>query len=63
MKNDIMININAKGIILSATSMHDWEKFIPAKNNSPQKEDFTVFSGSTFSIKTQILDFAIDYTP
>jgi hypothetical protein len=62
-KNDIFININAKGLILNATNIHDWHEFIPKPDQNKTKENFTMKIDNSLSLKLEISDFTFDYTP
>lgn len=62
-KSEIFMNIDFKGMILNMTSIHDWNEFIPEISEPQPKEDFSIFCGNSISIKANIEEFSIDYTP
>ena len=63
MKNDTSIDLQCRGLIMNATSMHEWSDYIPAPVKSSPREEFTVFGENTVKILLKISDIAVDYTP
>ena len=61
--NDIWINFDVKGIILNATTIHDWVDFIPEATKSESKENLIVRTNNTLNLKISLAHMGIDYTP
>ena len=61
--NEIYANFDINGVMLHATSIHEWAEYIPNAQKTNPKENFSVDNGNSLYLKVTLADFGIDYTP
>lgn len=62
-QNDLFVNLDVKGLIINATTVHDWADFIPQATEPVQNEDFVLLTNNTINLKVTLSHIALDYTP